>query len=590
MKTKFFLFMLLLVGFSDLSAQTPTPTAVVDTVKVGFKEDKDTISIAEGKSQIIEVELNGSIPKNSIITIKWKIKNSDATLDKDFGIIADDSLVFGSVQSKTQLKYLKITALKDLNIENEKFTIELNIFKGGNLVKLTKPTCVIILEDFKTDLQNAEEEIAVLKADFAAQKKLIVEKVSEIINAKDSSEVIGKIRLKNATLTQWMSKEGTKNKGYKKNTNEIEEMKSKAIISSVDVRFKYGVASEIRAFTKDSTEIFSNLWSPSSEQICHRYGISYRHNALSKRNEKYYLIGEKDKSVSIKLGDVLDYTHKTGLNFVPSDTTVTLYNQKDKKEASIYVKTSLTSYINFNIYTDLLGLLRIDQGNGLIQSDASAKIYLTTLPARNKLRFHLNYLMPYARYSRFENSFQNVPNTENKSFETSMTNNISRMLLNQRKYFDAGLKLNIVNWIGKFDNNYELNAFSGFGWFNRQGPVDSENTTKTGTTQYQGILTNTFEFGLETRAAFLQYRNFGINTGFMATYQKIINAELNKIDNGGFKPFYRTEAEVFYYPIKNSKDKIFLRTYYTFNGSKVEESFLRVQVGYKALFKISNKK
>ena len=590
MKTNFFLLMLLLVGFADLSAQTPKP---VETVlpTLGFK--KDTVRIKEGESNSLLFQLEGLLPKDSEVIIKWIIKDSDAMLGKDFIISAKEEFKFTSVRDTIQLELFQINTVKDANIENEKFTIEVSVFKGGNLVKLTKSKCVIILEDFKTDLQNAEEKIADLKADFAVQRKSVIDSIARIVNNdKDTSEVIGTIRMKSVILTKHILTfdDCKKNKGYKDSENSKDSLNKIVTISKVDIVFKYGVASEIRAFTSDNTEVFSNHWFKDKSTIRPRYGVSFRYDALSERNKHYYLTGEKNVCSYIRLNDLISYDQRTGLNFVPDNTEIKLLNKKDSSSANISVKTSLNSYINLNVYTDLLGLLKIDQGNGLIQSDVSAKIYLNTLPAKNRLYFKFNYLMPYARYARFENGFQNVPNTKNKSFSADTSGNISRMLLNQRKIFDVGLKLNIFNKVGKFDNTYELNAFTGFGWFNRQGPVDNVNTKIIGTTQYQGILTNTFEFGLESRASILQYRNFGINTGAAVTFQKIINAELNKIDDGGFKAFYRTEAEIFYYPIKNSKDKIFLRTYYTFNGNTEEESFLRVQVGYKALFKISNKK
>lgn len=559
----------------------------VDTVRVSFQ--KDTIHILEGESQIVVIELNGIISKNDTIDVKWTIKDSDATVDKDFKILSDDKFSFLSTKSTIQKRYFEISILKDNNIENEQILLELRIIKGGKVAKIEKQTCLIILKDVKSETE-------ILKEEFAAEKKQLLDKISDIVNKdKDTSEVIGRISLKEQpiTLYKWWSPNKDKNTGYKDSLakSKIDSI-GVANISKVEIQFKYGVAAEIRAFTKDSSEVFSNHWYNGKDLNRPRYGVSYRHNSISERNKGYYLIGENNSNRLIRLFDLLDYKHNTGLNFVPSDTLVRLFYEKDKKEAKILVKTSLNSYINFNIYTDLLGLLKIDQSNGIIQSDASAKIYLTTLPARNKLRFHFNYLMPYAKLARFENGFQNVPTTENKSFRNirGQSDTLSRMLLNQRKFFDIGLKLNILNKIGKFDNIYELNAFTGFGWFNRQGPIDSVQTEKIGTTQYQGFLSNTFEFGFEARAAVLQYRNFGINTGIMATFQRIINANLTGVADGGFKPFYRTEAEIFFYPIAKSKDKIFLRTYHTFNSNENEESFLRIQVGYKAQFNISNKK
>jgi hypothetical protein len=263
------------------------------------------------------------------------------------------------------------------------------------------------------------------------------------------------------------------------------------------------------------------------------------------------------------------------------------------KPKNLFVAASLNSYLHFNIYTDLLGLLRTDQGNGIIQTEASAKIFLSTLPHKNRLHFSFNYLMPYVRYARFENGFETIPTTmtinkTNTKSDTIIT--IDKMLVNQRKYLDVGLKLNIVNWLGRFDNTYELNTFVGFGWFDRRGPIDIEKTKIIGSTQYQGILTNLFEWGLEGRASIIEYRNFGINLGAMIAAQKLLNNKNNTITNGGLECYYRAEWEVFFFPLSNKQGKIFLRNYYTFNTNEKDANFLRVQFGYKAKFNFSNKK
>lgn len=365
------------------------------------------------------------------------------------------------------------------------------------------------------------------------------------------------------------------------------------LLSKVEVEFKNGVASEIRAFSKDNSEVFSNHWYKKDGQTRPRYGVSFRHNSLTSRYDNYWLIGEKDPKTYIKLADVLRYQHSIELNFSPNNTTISLDVVDKPKE--LLVATSLNSYIYVNIYTDVLGLLRSDQGNGIIQTEASAKIFFSTLPHKKRLAFSFNYIMPYLRYARFENGFETIPNVSGSPFTNTGT--IDRMAVNQRKYLDIGLKLNIFNFLGRFDNAYELNTFTGFAWFDARGPIDAVKTTKVGTTQYQGIVANTFEFGLEGRSSIVQYRNFGINLGAMIALQKIINndSQLNsKKDplfiNAGLEPYYRVEWEVFYFPVANKQNKIFLRTYYTFNSNEKEDNFLRVQLGFKGKVNLSNKK
>lgn len=572
---------------------------LADSLKIGF--EKDTIKVLEGnKSEVIGIILsNGLIPQDSTIEITWSIIDTDATKNKDFEILGDNKFIFSRTEAKTQKRYFEIKAFKDQPIENETILIELKVTKGNGIPTiLLKKECRIIIQDVKSEVEQLREE-------FQLKNEEIINRIKTIIDKdKDTTEVIGTISLKSAKVNVYTWGDTSKSRcflnKFKKNStfkgysnDSTYKKRAKPIelieIEKADIQFKYGIATEIRVFSKNFEEIFSNHWFHGINKRP-RFGVSFRHSTFNNLVNYYRLVNENDPNRFIYLSDVIKYSSRTGLNFAPSDAIVTLENKTDKNKADISVKTSLNSYANLNIYTDMLGLLKIDQGNGIVQSDASAKIYLSTLPAKNRLRFKFNYLMPYARYARFENGFQNIPNSQNKSFGLGKNDTINRMLLNQRKFFDFGLKLNLYNRIGKFDNTFEFNILAGFGWFNRQGPIDSVLTKKTGSLQYQGLLSNTFDLGAETRVAIVQYRNFGMNLGIMANLQKIINAQENNIKDGGFKPVYRTEAEIYYYPIQNSRDKIFLRTYYTFNNNTKEENFLRVQIGYKALFNFPNKK
>ena len=261
---------------------------------------------------------------------------------------------------------------------------------------------------------------------------------------------------------------------------------------------------------------------------------------------------------------------------------------KKDSVAKMYVKTSLSSYVHLNVYSDALNLFKADRGNALLQTEASAKIFLRTMPTKRKMNFMLNYISPYLKYSRFENGFSSV--AADTIIGKKDTISINRMLVNQRKYLEIGLKLNIFTFVTPFYNTAELNVFCNFGWFDRQGDIDQAQTKLTGTTQYQGITSNTFDFGIEGRYSIFQSGNFGLNLAGMAYCQKIWNNKLSTYTNGGYEFFYRTEAEIFYFPIANSRDKIFLRSYHVMNNNPRETNFTQLQIGYKALFKLPNTK
>ena len=289
-------------------------------------------------------------------------------------------------------------------------------------------------------------------------------------------------------------------------------------IDTVEILFKYGVAAEIKVYAKDG-EIYSNLWYNGYEKPRTRVGISFRHQIYRDDYRNFWLMGKSNPKSGIKMLDLLDYDPKIGSNYPPGDGVVKL--TKKYPADNISVNTSLSSYVHLNFYSDLLNLLGTDPGNGLLQTEASAKIFLRTLPTKKKINFLFHYLSPYLKFSRFENGFRDIVPTKVKS-ETSSDSafSIDRMLVNQRKFLDIGLKINLFDRISRFYNTTELNVFCNFGWFNRRGEKDILNSNRTGITQYQTIPSNTFDIGLEVRHSIFQYRNFGINLAAMVFAQR----------------------------------------------------------------------
>ena len=558
---------------------------VADSVKVSF--EKGTITIIEGDSSLITIRLMGEIPKDSTIEIKYSVKETDATATKDFKLRGPSTFTFKS--STAAIQSFEMLTIKDNNEERESITLELSIVKGGKIAKIAGGKCVIILKDFKTLTELAQEK-------YREENTKVLNTVRGIINNdKDTSEMIGKIRIKKFTVKSWYLNEKRKPwksraRGFADSTKlqetaKIKESKTETI-NKVDVLFRYGVAAEIKAYA-NSGEVYNNLWYNDSTKRRTRAGISFRHQMYNSKYQGFLLTGKNNPKSVIRMFDLIEYDDSVGVNFLPNDTTIRL--TKKDSVAKMYVKTSLSSYVHLNIYSDALNLFKADRGNALLQTEASAKIFMRTIPTKRKMNFLLNYISPYLKYNRFENGFNSViADTIREKKDTTIS--IDRMLVNQRKYLDIGLKLNIFTLVTRFYNTAELNVFCNFGWFDRRGDIDQAQTKLIGTTQYQGITNNTFDFGIEGRYSIFQYRNFGINLAGMAYCQKIWNNKLSAFTNSGYEFFYRTEAEIFYFPIANSKDKIFLRSYHIMNNSTKEANFTQLQIGYKALFKLPNTK
>jgi hypothetical protein len=582
--------MAIFIGFGSKASCFKHSHVVLDSVKVGF--EKDAIKILEGDSTSIGIEIMGAIPKDSLIEISYIVKDADALTGKDFKLRTTNNFVFRTTAITLQRQFLELLTTKDNNEEREYIVLELAIVKGEKFAKLTKKRCLVLLKDFKTPTELAHET-------FKEETQNIVKNVQRIINAdKDTNEVIGKIKLRNFKVGKYALIDSidqvkiAKAKGMMDSaffvSKKAPTKKDSIEIDTVKVLFKYGVAAEIKAYTKDG-EVYSNLWYNGYGKSRTRVGISFRHQIYKDSYRNFYLIGKNDEKSAIRLLDLLDYDAKIGLNYPPGDDTVRL--TKAKPIHHISVKTSLSSYVHLNLYSDLLNLLGTDPSNGLLQTEASAKIFLRTLPNNKRINFMLHYLSPYLKYSRFENGFRDIVPTKVKS-ETSTDSvySIDRMLVNQRKFLDIGLKMNLFEHIGRFYNTAELNVLCNFGWVNERGKKDDLNSLRTGITQFESIPHNTLDLGIEGRYSIFQYRNFGINLGAMVFFQKIWNNKLTTFVNGGYQTFYRTEAELFYFPVANSKDKIFLRAYHVINNNPKEANFMQLQFGYKLQFKLPNGK
>ncbi|MDR6561326.1 MULTISPECIES: hypothetical protein [unclassified Arcicella] len=568
-------------------------------VTVGFQ--KDTISIQEGDSCLVAIQLLGIIPEGKKIKIEFKVTKSDATETKDYLLPNKDPIDFytSPSSSQSQIRYFQLKTVSDMNQENEQMTISLSS-PDSSIFKFEKKEILVIIKDYKTNQELQLEE-------FKKEITTAINKVTNIVNNdRDTSEVIGVLRIKNfhpKVYTWNMNKKDTSEKKdslyeeFKNSNGLIDPMieekiqgdtNLKASISKVDIFFTNGIATEIKAYDENSKDIYRNLWNKGYKRWKQRFGVSFRHKIFIDRYKYYHLISDNESLKTIKLLDLLDYDAETQINFAPNDGKITLTKEHSNKKLT--VNTSLNSYINLNIYSDLLSLLKSDRSNGLVQTEASARIFLNTMPLPKSVFLLFNYFEPSLKYSRFDNGYESIiPTKLNKSLSTKDTFSIDRMSVNQRKFLEIGGKVNVFKKMGRFYNSYELNVFSNFGWFNLQGEKlkDSLNSN---VPLFQTSTGNTLDFGAEVKATILQYRNFGLNIGGSVRYQKIWNNKDQSFVNGGFQWFFAPEYELFYFPIANSKDKIFLRAKYLSNTNENERNFVQLQFGYKVEFKLPNSK
>ena len=353
-----------------------------------------------------------------------------------------------------------------------------------------------------------------------------------------------------------------------------------------------------KEYLKEVSEIFSNLVSRKNAIIdvskgtttIHkkRVPISIRHLIYDSRiaETKLYSVGMAQgryKNDYIKFGDVIWYDPNLARNYPPGDNeSIILTPEPENREKKLTTRTSLRSYINLNIYSDFLALTKAEKGNGLVQTEASAHIFLNTKNNVNKYSYFLNYLEPYMKFSRFDTGY----NTVNADTLDNGQININRSLLNQRSFLNLGIKLNLFRWITKFNNDFEINTFSQFDWANARGKALTR-ANASDALEYESLRVNMLSLGAEIKYRTILYRNFGLTSGWKTSFQELWNRP--EYENKKWSWYHSPEFELFYFPIAKSDDKIFIRFKTLITTFHNERNFVQLQVGYKGQFNFKTK-
>ena len=380
-------------------------------------------------------------------------------------------------------------------------------------------------------------------------------------------------------------------------------------IKRVEVAFYNGVVSDIKVYTdimktaknkpdrKIGEEIFSNLTRRGKTPLLdplkgvgnfefhmHRFPISLRHfNINSNVNQaRLYAIGNAGDRYHfdyIKLKDFIKYDPGLTTNYAVDGDSISLTPEKNSR--NLKSNTSLRSYINLNIYTDFLSLIKAERGNGLVQTEATSKLYLNTNNLPRKNTWVLNYIEPFIKYSRFDSGYGYVvPDTNKNGIIT-----VNRNLLNQRSFLNTGIKLNVIKFISKLYNELDVNLLSRLDWADVRGKQLTQQT-KNDVLEYETDRINIFTLGAEAKYKISLNKNYSFTAGWALHYQELWNRP--SYDNKEWKLYHSPEFELSYYPVAKKESKIFLRlkTFIT-TSPEVERNFVQMQVGYRAQFKFN---
>lgn len=265
-------------------------------------------------------------------------------------------------------------------------------------------------------------------------------------------------------------------------------------------------------------------------------------------------------SVTIKMRDLVWYVaNLDNQNYSPEDGVYIL--TPTDTVAHLAVDTNLNSYLDYRLYSDLLGLLG-DEGNGLIQTDISSTITYNSFPVAPGM-YVFNYIKPTFKLSKFDSEFraQVVPN------EPQMID-LNRLQFNQLAFLELGITLNLFK-VNLFQHSFDLLNFGADFKYSR---VQFGETEETKTLNASALF-------IETRAQFMKYKNFGFELASQAYFQNIKDNEV--IGSGEYYDYLKTEFSMFYHPNDKAQDKIFLR-FQSFSDYLFNDFYTQLQFGYKS--------
>ncbi len=434
-------------------------------------------------------------------------------------------------------------------------------------------TQLIILENNQKKLQNSIDSLfKKLKTEIhtkndlstSLQDKLIktasqkaIDSFTKKLSANfdvDKKELVGTFRLIKDSLN---TIKVYKQKGIRIDRSEQKDslVKRKVNITKVLIEIRDGVLFNIKAFTDNPKEVFTNS---SSTNI-----FSFD------RNSKAILRSNLKSLNYIRLVDFLTYDYAVDKYYIIEKEYIKLSTHQDSINHKIFIQNNLRSFIDFRIYSDFLGLID-ESANGIISFEGNSTFYLNPF---NIARF--NYLFKKFKagvnYSRFDNDDRTIP-------ITAIENNPLDMI--QKSFLTAGTQLDIYETrIGK-KFPYKILLKSKGNLFLTEVQENGSDTKENTTTLGLGI-----GAGIEVE----RFSNFGINASLYLNRYQNNNIIENQILN--FNTF-SIHSEAYFYTNNDKNDAFFLRLKYEEGRYNLHPSrnFFNIQFGYKAVINFNSKK
>ena len=333
-------------------------------------------------------------------------------------------------------------------------------------------------------------------------------------------------------------------------------------IDSLEAKIRRGSLKDIRVFGKinDDAVVFGRENKSIdifkiNEESQNTFFVDYKKLKLRYPKE------EDNKKYFIKLSEILAYDYVMEKKFFPKNTKLKTDSVGEK--IPLYKDVHLNSYLEGRIYTDVIGL-NGEEANGVAQAEIKAHFNINTQSI-------FAYVEPSLHYSKFtkDNDFVILDSVQSKALTD----------FHRQSFLNVGLKLNLVKW--EFGDRYDLdfiNIGSQYSWTRLKDITSTTDITNT---------VHLFNSFLEMKGRMNEFHNFGISIGNKFLYE--IPVQEQNLDLDPFSWYIIPEVEIFYYPVDNKNNTIYLRFTYTSNTRNHDFDYPSLQFGYKFRIRLNQK-
>jgi len=390
------------------------------------------------------------------------------------------------------------------------------------------------------------------------ENELIAERQALISKQLDSLEVIASLSTRKYAIIHTA---GKTNKPTPSDTVKIRE---------VNITVKEGMILEIIVKTERGT--FRNkhniigLVHIGDEFVDKNNATLKRRGVLSKENQKY----ERNSELQyIYLDDVIDYNVIRSYNdVVYGDFDITLYPTAKDSVYLLRESTSLNTYFNVAVFTDIKGLS--GDANGLAQFTADAKFITRTKSFRGTALVPMHYISFQGGLSKFDNDFKGTALYHNDS--------VSRKELLQRATYSVGLKVNLIRGFSSPKPRHLFSSIQLNLGYNFLGTKVYDTILKAGQvidTVFKNVTQN--QIYIEPLVSIDRHRNFSITLALPISFVSVKQSSL--ITNHKWEPWIRPSINLMYYGKREPGNKIFFRYNHHINLKHPTEAFTQMQLG-----------